>query len=551
MAASSADKDSDYLMNTPDDVIYDTIIVGAGPAGLTTANILGAAGLDVLILEAADDIPNYPRAVGIDEESLRTFQAIGLSEPLLPHYEPGYRVVLRDNKGRAMVEMRPSNMQYGWVGGGFVQPLADRVMFEGLARYRNVAVQFNARYLGSAAATDHQVVRVLHSNGKEQELRARWVVGADGGSSTVRKSAGIEFPGATSPFSWLVVDVEGDPSATLGASAICEPGEPIVSIQLPHGIRRYEFRVNNDEPHEVATSAASLQRRLSLVMPAPERATIIRSRVYQHHSRVASAFRSGRIMLVGDAAHLMPVWQGQGYNNGLRDAFNLAWKIAAVAKGFADESLLDTYEAERRPHVTSMVAVSTNLGKIITLDNRILAKGRDLLFAGIRKIPKARNYILEGSFKPVPAFGTGAIVTSAADRVKIPVVGKLMPQPFVLTGGRRVRLDDVLGSGFSILTWGKDPLQYMDAASEEFWRKLGASIVTVVQAQQLDHNQNSYPERCFVGDEGVLHDWFSTTEAGIVVIRPDRIVAMACDPQEASAATQAFAKAISWTGQAH
>ena len=143
---------------------------------------------------------------------------------------------------------------------------------------------------------------------------------------------GVSFDGTTSSTRWLVIDCANDPLGHPNSEVGADPARPYVSISIAHGIRRFEFMIHGDESDEEAEDPAFVRRMLAQLVPHPDRVDIIRHRVYTHHSRIAGAFRKGRLMLGGDAAHLMPVWQGQGYNSGIRDAANLGWKLAGVAK---------------------------------------------------------------------------------------------------------------------------------------------------------------------------------------------------------------------------
>ena len=158
---------------------------------------------------------------------------------------------------------------------------------------------------------------------------------------------GVSFDGTTSSTRWLVVDVANDPLGHPNSEVGADPERPYVSISIAHGIRRFEFLIHPDETDELADDPEFVKRMLAQRVPHPERVDMIRHRVYTHHSRIAGSFRKGRLMLAGDAAHLMPVWQGQGYNSGIRDAANLGWKLAAVVNDQAEDALLDTYDVER------------------------------------------------------------------------------------------------------------------------------------------------------------------------------------------------------------
>jgi 3-(3-hydroxy-phenyl)propionate hydroxylase len=206
----------------------------------------------------------------------------------------------------------------------------------------------------------------------------------------------------------LVVDIANDPLGHPNSEVGADPERPYASISIAHGIRRFEFMIHADESDEQAEDPAFLEQMLARMVPRPDRVDVIRRRVYTHHSRIAGAFRSGRLLLAGDAAHLMPVWQGQGYNSGIRDAANLGWKLAAVVSGRADDALLDTYDMERRKHARAMIDLSTMVGRVISPTNRRIATARDLVVRSASIVPTLKRYVLEMRFKPMPRYEQGA-----------------------------------------------------------------------------------------------------------------------------------------------
>src|SRR3984893_350807 len=186
--------------------------------------------------------------------------------------------------------------------------------------------------------------------------------------------------------------------------------------------------IHADETDEQVEDPAFLTRMLARMVPRPDRVDVIRRRVYTHHSRIAGGFPSGRRRRAGDAAHLMPVWQGQGYNSGIRDAANLGWKLAAVVTGRADDGLLDTYDIERRKHARAMIDLSTMVGRVISPTDRRVATARDLIVLCASIVPSSKGYVLERRFKPMPRYEHGAVVHSEPRRAESPV-GTLFIQP--------------------------------------------------------------------------------------------------------------------------
>jgi 3-(3-hydroxy-phenyl)propionate hydroxylase len=360
-------------------------------------------------------------------------------------------------------------------------------------------------------------------------------VGCDGGRSVIRRMMGVSFDGTTSSTRWLVVDIANDPLGHPNSEVGADPERPYASISIAHGIRRFEFMIHADESDEQAEDPAFLTRMLARMVPHPERVDVIRRRVYTHHSRIASAFRSGRLLLAGDAAHLMPVWQGQGYNSGIRDAANLGWKLAAVVTGRADEKLLDTYDVERRKHARAMIDLSTMVGRVISPTDRRVATARDLIVRSASIVPSLKRYVLEMRFKPMPRYEQGAVVHDQPRRADSPV-GTLFVQPRVDTRTRQnVLLDDVLGPWFAVLCWNNNPRKILGEEAFANWKALGARFVAVRPLTQLhwtDAQTSDDPDVIIVGDRtGGLKSWFDVHQESALFLRPDRCIAGACIAQ--------------------
>ncbi|OBG29041.1 3-(3-hydroxyphenyl)propionate hydroxylase [Mycobacterium alsense] len=517
-------------------VDVDVVVVGAGPVGLTLANILGLQGVRTLVVDERDSLIDYPRGVGLDDEALRTFQSIGLVDRILPHTVPNQILRFVDAKRRVLAEMAPPDARFGWPKrNGFVQPLVDAELLCGLDRFDHVEVRWNHPMVSCAQADDAVTVE-CGTDGGAAGVRARYVVGCDGGRSMTRRMMGVSFDGTTSSTRWLVVDIANDPLGHPNSEVGADPERPYASISIAHGIRRFEFMIHADETDEQAEDPAFLERMLARMVPHPDRVDVIRRRVYTHHSRIAGAFRSGRLLLAGDAAHLMPVWQGQGYNSGIRDAANLGWKLAAVVSGRADDRLLDTYDVERRKHARAMIDLSTMVGRVISPTDRRIATARDLIVRSASIVPSLKRYVLEMRFKPMPRYEQGAVVHSVdpqKSRNADSPVGTLFIQPRVDTRTERnVLLDDVLGDWFAVLCWNNNPRKILGEEAFASWKAVGARFVALRPLTQLHWPGHDDPDVVVVGDrDGAVKAWFDTRPESVLFLRPDRCVAGACIAQ--------------------
>ena len=522
----------------------DVAIVGAGPVGLMIANYLGQCGVNVTLVEKLASLIDYPRAIGLDDESLRTFQAVGLAENVLPHTTPWHAMRFLTPKGRCFADIQPKTDEFGWSRrNAFIQPLADRVLFEGLARFANVKVLFSRELEGFEQSESGVALTLKNSEGRSERLQAKYLIGCDGGNSLVRRSLDISFEGKTAPNQWIVVDIANDPLATPHVYLCCDPVRPYVSAALPHGVRRFEFMVMPGETESELSKPENMRKLLAKVLPNPDNIELIRSRVYTHNARLAGKFRQGRVLLAGDAAHIMPVWQGQGYNSGMRDASNLAWKLSLVIKGLAADSLLDSYEQERRDHAKAMINLSVLAGHVLAPPKRWQGTLRDGVSWLLNYLPPVKRYFVEMRFKPMPQYTRGALIVPSE---KGSPVGKMFIQPKVLTdAGTTVLLDEVIGENFAIIAWGCDPTWGLTPAQITQWKALGTRFIQVLPDVQLRAPSDAGPDVIRVGDStGRLKEWFARGTSSIALVRPDRFLAGLAIPQTIDQTCEELARAL-------
>ncbi|WOQ17813.1 bifunctional 3-(3-hydroxy-phenyl)propionate/3-hydroxycinnamic acid hydroxylase [Raineyella sp. W15-4] len=545
---------------TAETVTTDVLIAGAGPVGLTLANFLGKYGVTAIVVEQLPSLIDYPRGVGLDDESFRTIQSIGLAEEVLPFTVPQHVMRLVNGHGDVILTNDPKGEPYGWTRKhGFLQPEVDNALYEGLSRYPGVEVRFGHSLVDIAEGTDTVTATVEHAladGGTETvTIDAKYLVGCDGGKSPTRKWMGVRFEGKSPSTRWVVIDVNNDPLGTPNVYLGADPARPYVSIGLPHAVRRWEFMLFDDEPSEKVEDDAFVAELLKDHVPDSTQLDVIRRRVFTHHGRIASSFRKGRVLIAGDAAHLMPVWMGQGWNSGVRDATNLGWKLASVIKGQTDEAILDTYTTERTDHAKAMIDLSMTFGSIIKPTDRTLAFLRDTAASAMNVLPQVKEYFTDMRFKPIPRYSSGVVVDqktlrpgTAEARVgggrfipfrntveKTSPVGLQFIQPRVITADRtNVRLDDVLGDWWTIAAWGNDPTRLLGAEDVALFRRLGGSFVTFISETQRPWAEEQFGATSIVvGDTtNALKSWFDVRSVGAVAIRPDHFVAVACLAQD-------------------
>lgn len=538
----------DFAMSTnPINYKTQVAILGAGPVGLTIANYLSKQGISVIVVEQLDSLIDYPRAIGIDDESLRTIQSLGLIEQVLPHTTPNHAMRFLTPKGHCFADIQPMTREFGWPRrNAFIQPQVDKVLLENLKNYEKTQILFSRDLTKFSQDANGVTLNIQTADQQSEVIQAQYLIACDGGNSIVRRTLNIGFDGKTAPNQWIVIDLENDPLATPHVYLCCDPVRPYVSAALPHGIRRFEFMVMPGETQEELSKPENINKLLAKVLPNTENIEVIRQRVYTHNARIADKFRVDRILLAGDAAHIMPVWQGQGYNSGMRDAFNLAWKIALVVEGKSGSELLDSYQIERKDHAKAMIDLSVMAGHVLAPPKVWQGFVRDRIAYALNYIKPIKQYLLEMRFKPMPKYADGVLIK---DSNKNSPIGKMFIQPQVkLESGETVLLDEVIANDFAIIAWGVDPKWGINDATMQKWQTLGVKFIQVLPAVQMDNPQRKKLDGVItIGDMGVdIRTWFGKTTQSIVILRPDRFVAALAIPQTLnSISNQLFEKLYS------
>jgi len=480
----------------------DVLICGLGPVGQLLALLLGRAGVSVSAIDRAPEPFDLPRAAVVDDEVLRIFQAAGVDAQILTDSQVQQEVSFVTAAGRPQPLLRPVEGSQGHPPLVSIhQPSIERTLIAALAEQESVRTAWGWRLVSFDQDADGVTATAEATDGGAAEtVRARWLVGCDGGSSWVRQLLGIEFGGSTFRQRWLVVDALVDRPLT----KVRHPHffgdwrRPIVSLPMSPGRHRWEWMLHPGEDEAPFLDPDSLRERIAPWLDG-ERASVERAVVYTFHARTAARWREGRALLAGDAAHLMPPFAGQGFSSGARDAANLAWKLEAVLAG-APEALLDTYEEERRAHVEAMRRLAVTLGSFVQTTDRRVVRLRDLLLGTLDRTGVARW--AETKVKPLPAYGAGAFAERPARSVFRRGVGAQFPQPQVSVGGQTMSLDRALGSGWRALTTAPEPA---DALGAEGLR------VMLVGRDLLD-------------EEGEVATWLERFDASWAILRPDRFV---------------------------
>ncbi len=505
------------------------LVVGGGPVGITLANLLGVYGVRTLVIERSTEVFDFPRAVGLDDEAMRTFQAAGVADAMLRDMIQNVPMRMYSARRQCFAEILPQTREFGWFRRNlFSQPLGERTLRDGLKRFGHVQLLTGAELMALTQNGDGVAAAVRLPDGTTQTVRCSYLVGADGGRSTVREGLlRLPFDGKTHARKWVVIECDNDPLDAPYTALHCDPVRPYVCLRLPYGLRRWEFMLFPGEDGEQMLKPQKVRELLARHVEDPGRLNVIRARVYTHNSRVARDFVTGRVALAGDAAHITPPWIGQGLNAGLRDAFNLAWKLAGIVDGRLRPQVLSSYQTERHTHAKAMIELADLFGAVLSVTSPWKAWLRDRCLLALRHLPAVRDHVLQMRFKPMPRFSDGMVLNNPDPR-KAQAVGRMFIQPCVeAADGGVKRLDDVLGPGFALLCW-QDDLAARDAAVPDLLARLGARAVVAARSrsvQAMALAARTGPGAEAVQDhENALHFWFQRTGADWVLLRPDRYV---------------------------
>ncbi len=491
---------------------HDVLIVGFGPAGAVAAGMLGRLGHRTLVIDRLTTVYDKPRAIALDHEIFRHFDNMGLADAVSPHVEPFTASEHFGVDGQLIrrIDMVARPYPLGYTPSMvFSQPPVETELRRHATSFASVRADLGVELVDVVQTADRVEARLKGADGEERRVTARYLLGCDGASSTVRECAGLRLQDLVFDEPWLVVDMRVNEGA-LGrlpqsSAQFCDPARPVSFIIGPKNHRRWEIMLLPGEDARQMERPENVWKLMARWL-TPDDAQLWRAASYRFHALVADEWRNGRILIAGDAAHQQPPFLGQGMCQGLRDVANLVWKLDRVLKGVSAESLLDSYTVERKQHVIELTGRIKAIGQAICERDPAAARQRDA------------RILAEGGGKPlqmtrqdvIPPLRAGCL--SARDT---PARGSLAPQPRISGGGTTRLLDELTGTGWRLLIDGRGK----EAAA---LRARGAGtpdLTTAIIAPAGDGGSQIYEE-----SDGVMAAWFDRHGIVAALVRPDHYV---------------------------
>ena len=529
----------------------DVLVVGAGPVGLALACELRRHGVSCRVVDSNDGPTplNESRALGLQARTLEVFHHIGVIDAVLESARKVHGVSAY-SEGRRVIHLsfdfEGLETPYPFIA-ILPQSRTERVLLDRLAALGG-SVERGTTLEGLAQDAAGVTARLVDGSGTPREARARWVVGCDGARSAVRKALGLGFEGGEYEERFLLADVHVDwPFPTDEATIVLTPEGPLGAFPLP-GEGRWRLidttgMIDTNDPKAIVDRF----RELVQAHAAPG-ATVddpAWTSSFHIHRRVVDRYREGRCFVAGDAAHLHSPAGGQGLNTGVQDAFNLAWKLAAVARGHSGEALLDTYDAERRPVGREVLRGTDLMTRMATLRNEVARHLRNKLFGLLAEFDFVRRRTTVGVSELGIAYRHSPIVaqdrphgrgTQAFDHGPRP--GDRVPDVPIGDGGR---LFDALTTTRHVLLLFPGSAATGDAARSEAIRTLDACRERVTR----DFSDRVAPVLVsrpgveipwggdLLADDGLAaHARFGAEAACLYLVRPDGYVGYRAQPPD-------------------
>lgn len=505
---------------------FDVVVAGYGPTGMAATSLLAGKGHKLCVFERWPTLYGQPRMATIDGETARIIQAASDINAALVNSVARPRYLIANQFGQILID---HDWDKNHVCGfpyriSLHQPDIEDAM-DAAARSEGAEINQGWEVVSVTQEADFVSVTALERRvsasgevyqGEQRTVRARYLIASDGARSVVREGLGIERESWPFRGAWLTFDATRkrvlpnffgiSPNGSVAVIFCAPEGHAHSIIPLGTDRVRFNFEVEPDTPSDgVLHLEVALPLLGSVYGITEDDVEVYRQAVYNFEGKLANTWRVGRIFLAGDAAHVMTPFQGQGGCSGLRDAINLAWKMDLVLNGLASDSLLNTYESERRPDVRSYVEGSDSLGAMIFTKDPIAAAQRDKKLMSGRATTATEQR----------SINSGILYRVDGEPPQLPT-GCLGPQGIVRSPRGQGRFDEVVGGGFQLIGWQVDPANYLSVDQIQFLQLIGAVVCGVTD--------EAAGERLFVDIDGAYKNFLRDYGITGMIQRPDFII---------------------------
>ena len=499
---------------------YDIAIIGYGPVGAMAASMFGSSGLNIVVIEPKKEIWNIPRAVALDGQAQRIFQSFGIINNIPVKPIDGLTFINKKGKQIVYVDFTDHSTPNGYSETvGFSQPNLERTLREQAESYKNITFKLGSSLSNLVASENNNELTVINNVTNETEvISSKYLLACDGADSFVRKKLNIPSFDYKCEQDWIVVDYELDPKYEIQCSPhqICDYQRPTTLAPIMDRHIRWEFKYNSDDNQAEMEDEQNIRE---MMRPHAWRINrdldistgkLLRASKYRFHGLIADNFKLYNCFLLGDSAHQMPPFLGQGLCQGIKDVYNLHWKLTGVINGTYSKKILDTYSLERRAIVKSVTETAIKQGNIVGTQNRYIALVRDFILNCARQFPVLLNFFQ--FYHPWP-IKDGLIDKSL---FKNKANGIVIPQPDINIRIEDKAFDQYIGYKFALLVFDQDQEVFDEIKSLDSV-KIFDENVHLLNANHPFNADNNFVE------------WQKKHNISAAIIRPDRHVYGSCD----------------------
>lgn len=493
---------------------FDVGISGYGPAGAISALTLAKQGIRVVLIEKESDVYALPRAIAVDNEILRLFSLLDIPFQSENQFVPSFTYQFSNQKNNLLfgINRGPRDDVDFWPKTAlFRQPEFEKNVRELIQKEPLITVYLEEELLDFVQADDYVTITT-----SKRQLQVQYLLGCDGARSTVRKRASISLKEQINyEEPWLIVDalVHNPENSSEIMQQICDPIRAISYIPRPGtNNRRWEIQIKDNDDRNAIETGSFIQPILSRWLE-PHEYEIERTAIYTFRALEAEKWRDNRIFLLGDAAHMMPPFLGQGLSSGVRDAVNISWKLAYVLKGQAHPSILESYELERKEHVRFITFIAILLGKVLMIKGKGNVAIRNSLMKLLHNLPPTSNKIDHLNFD-IPKMHDYLFTMKHAKQFK----GQRIKNTEICFEGKILLLDNLLKLRLSFITFGKHIPKV-----DENWKTLEIQHIHIVPKNT--RKLFGVTEAVIVEDlTGAYENYFKQLDTNGLIVRPDKYI---------------------------